>query len=187
MSGLGALVCALVLLASVSLAGCSASADDASVAASSAEVTLQQIAAADDATVSDMLSSVQFYSQDYGVSSAVFAQACYEGMVYRVGEASVSGDEAQVEVSVTVPVAADVLTTLKQARDAALANGEDALRDGYADAAFKDIMSQTEWDFETLSASVSLVRGDDGSWELADKATLAAVLLDGFDPRQAGE
>ena len=34
------------------------------------------------------------------------------------------------------------------------------------------------------NGSVAVTRGSDGAWAIDDRATLAAALLDGYDPRQ---
>ena len=36
----------------------------------------------------------------------------------------------------------------------------------------------------TLSATLYVIKVEDGSWEFQDKALFAALLMDGYDPRQ---
>ena len=79
---------------------------------------------------------------------------------------------------------ADVLPLLEQARDVALAAGASATQEGYASAQFDAVAADTQVATDQLEAYVYLTRGSDGAWAIDDRATLAAALLDGYDPRQ---
>ena len=79
---------------------------------------------------------------------------------------------------------ADVLPIMEHARDAAIETGANAMQDGYANAQFEAAAANAQVVTEQRQVSVALSKGSDGAWTINDKATLAAALLDGYDPRQ---
>ena len=78
----------------------------------------------------------------------------------------------------------DVLPIMEHARDAAIETGANAMQDGYANAQFEAAAANAQVVTEQRQVSVALSKGSDGAWTINDKATLAAALLDGYDPRQ---
>lgn len=58
------------------------------------------------------------------------------------------------------------------------------MRDGYANERFAAVVENAQVGIDRLEIAVPVTRGSDGAWAIDDRATLAAALLDGYDPRQ---
>lgn len=178
-----ALLLALVLAIPLSLTGCSG--EEANVR-SSLEDALAAVRQCDETALDDLFGSVWFYPEDYGVSSTCFAEAYFGDLMYEMGDVQVKdGNAASIELTVSAYRMSDVLSVMEAARDEAAASGVDFLSEGYADAVFSEMAEEAQWDSDELSMSVELECADDGAWMVSNEAMLAAVLLDGYDPRQA--
>lgn len=179
---LTALFLAFLLSASSAFAGCSSAAIDG--AKQALESDMQLLQEHDGAYASELFGSIWFYPEDYGVSSSCFSEIYFRDFEYALGEAKESGDAVTVDLTVSAYGIDGVLETLAHARDEALATGADANAEGYADVAFASASEAASWEREQLTLKVDMVKGLDGAWSVVDEATLAAVLLDGHDPRQ---
>lgn len=181
---LSVVLLAIALAMPFSLAGCS---DDAANAQSSLEDTLAAVQRCDEDTLDDLFDVVWFYPQDYGVSAVCFAEAYFGDLTYSVDDVQVKGDGAAVvDLTVSAYRMSDVLATMEAARDEVSAAGTDFSSEGYADVAFATLAEDAQWGGDELSVSIDLEQADGGSWVVSDEATFAAVLLDGYDPRQVG-
>lgn len=181
---LSVVLLAVVLAMPFSLVGCSGDAENVQ---SSLEDTLAAVQQCDRDTLDDLFDAVWFYPQDYGVSAVCFAEAYFEDLTYSVDDVQVKGDgAAAVDLTVSAYRMSDVLATMEAARDESSAAGADFSSEGYADVAFATMAEEAQWGGDELSVSVDLEQADDGSWAISDEATFAAVLLDGYDPRQVG-
>lgn len=171
------------LIASAGMMGCSGAASQEQ-AAQDAVASVTSGLASENGTASELLSSVFFYPQDYGVGEDAFCEWYFDGADVEVTGMDVQGDSATVRVAFSAKRMAEVLPILEQARDQALADGADAMRDGYADERFAAAVANAQVDADRLEVAVPVTRGSDGAWAIDDRATLAAALLDGYDPRQ---
>ena len=113
-----------------------------------------------------------------------FCEWYFDGADVEVAGVDVQGDSATVHVAFSAKRMAEVLPILEQARDQALADGADAMRDGYANERFAAVVENAQVGIDRLEIAVPVTRGSDGAWAIDDRATLAAALLDGYDPRQ---
>ena len=178
------LAASLVASAGV-LAGCAAGGGASQEQAARETVeTVTSTLETDSATTSDLFALIAFYPQDYGVSPDVFATWYFDGANCQIESVDVQGSAGAVQVSFNAKRMADVLPLLEHARDAALEAGGDAMQDGYANAQFEAAAAQARVATEGRSATVAVSKGADGAWAISDEATLAAALLDGYDPRQ---
>ena len=153
------------LIASAGMVGCSGAASQ-ETGAQDAVTSVTSGLAWKNGTASELLSSVFFCPQDYGAG------------------VDVQGDSATVHVAFSAKRMAEVLPILEQARDQALADGADAMRDGYANERFAAVVENAQVGTDRLEIAVPVTRGSDGTWAIDDRAMLAAALLDGYDPRQ---
>lgn len=173
------------LIASAGMMGCSTGGSASQVEGAQEAVTaVTSTLTTESATVSDLFASVSFFPQDYGVGQDAFAAWYFDGTDAQIADTDVQGDKATVRLTYTAKRMADVLPLLEQARDAALAAGASATQEGYANAQFDAVAADTQVATDQLEACVYLTRGSDGAWAIDDRATLAAALLDGYDPRQ---
>lgn len=163
--------------------GCSGAASQEQ-AAQDAVTSVTSGLATESGTASELLTSVLFYPQDYGVGEDAFCEWYFDGADVEVEGVDVQGDSATVRVAFDAKRMAEVLPILEQARDQALADGADAMRDGYADERFAVAVANAQVGTDRLEVAVPVTRGSDGAWAIDDRATLAAALLDGYDPRQ---
>lgn len=180
-------VCAVALaaslIASAGMMGCSGTASREQ-AAQDAVTSVTSGLATESGTASELLSSVLFYPQDYGVGEDAFCEWYFDGADVEVAGVDVQGDSATVHVVFSAKRMAEVLPILEQARDQALADGADAMRDGYANERFAAVVENAQVGTDRLEIAVPVTRGSDGTWAIDDRAMLAAALLDGYDPRQ---
>ena len=165
------------------MVGCSGTASQEQ-AAQDAVTSVTSGLATESGTASELLSSVLFYPQDYGVDEDAFCEWYFDGADVEVAGVDVQGDSATVHVAFNAKRMAEVLPILEQARDQALADGADAMRDGYANECFAAAVADARVGADRLEVAVPVTRGSDGAWAIDDRATLAAALLDGYDPRQ---
>lgn len=170
------------LIASAGMMGCGGASQETGAQDAVASVTSGL--ASGNGTASELLSSVFFYPQDYGVGEDAFCEWYFDGVDVEVAGADVQGDSATVHVAFNAKRMAEVLSILEQARDQALADGADAMRDGYANERFAAVVENAQVGTDHLEIAVPVTRGSDGAWAIDDRATLAAALLDGYDPRQ---
>lgn len=171
------------LVASAGMMGCSGTASQEQAAQDAVASVISELAT-ESGTASELLSSVLFYPQDYGVGEDAFCEWYFDGTDAEVSGADVQGDSATVHVAFNAKRMAEVLPILEQARDQALADGADAMRDGYANERFAAVVENAQVGIDRLEIAVPVTRGSDGAWAIDDRATLAAALLDGHDPRQ---
>ena len=171
------------LIASAGMMGCGGAASQ-ETGAQDAVTSVTSGLASENGTASELLSSVLFYPQDYGVGEDAFCEWYFDGADVEVAGADVRGDSATVHVAFNAKRMAEVLPILEQARDQALADGADAMRDGYANERFAAAVENAQVGTDRLEIAVPVTRGSDGAWAIDDRATLAAALLDGYDPRQ---
>ena len=171
------------LIASAGMMGCSGTASQEQAAQDAVASVISELAT-ESGTASELLSSVLFYPQDYGVGEDAFCEWYFDGTDAEVSGADVQGDSATVHVAFSATRMAEVLPILEQARDQALADGADAMRDGYANERFAAVVENAQVGIDRLEIAVPVTRGSDGAWAIDDRATLAAALLDGYDPRQ---
>lgn len=171
------------LIASAGMMGCSGTASREQ-AAQDAVTSVTSGLATESGTASELLSSVLFYPQDYGVGEDAFCEWYFDGADVEVAGVDVQGDSATVHVAFSAKRMAEVLPILEQARDQALADGADAMRDGYANERFAAAVADARVGVDRLEVAVPVTRGSDGTWAIDDRAMLAAALLDGYDPRQ---
>ena len=171
------------LIASAGMLGCSGAASQEQ-AAQDAVTSVTSGLATESGTASELLTSVLFYPQDYGVGEDAFCEWYFDGADVEVAGVDAQGDSATVHVAFNAKRMAEVLPILEQARDQALADGADAMRDGYANERFAAAVANAQVGTDRLEVAVPVTRGSDGAWAIDDRATLAAALLDGYDPRQ---
>lgn len=171
------------LIASAGMVGCSGAASQ-ETGAQDAVTSVTSGLASENGTASELLSSVFFCPQDYGVGEDAFCEWYFDGADVEVAGVDVQGDSATVHVAFSAKRMAEVLPILEQARDQALADGADAMRDGYANERFAAVVENAQVGTDRLEIAVPVTRGSDGAWAIDDRATLAAALLDGYDPRQ---
>ena len=171
------------LIASAGMLGCSGAASQEQ-AAQDAVTSVTSGLATESGTASELLTSVLFYPQDYGVGEDAFCEWYFDGADVEVEGVDVQGDSATVRVAFNAKRMAEVLPILEQARDQALADGADVMRDGYANERFAAAVANAQVGTDRLEVAVPVTRGSDGAWAIDDRATLAAALLDGYDPRQ---
>ena len=171
------------LIASAGMMGCNGAASQEQ-AAQDAVTSVTSGLASENGTASELLSSVFFYPQDYGVGEDAFCEWYFDGADVEVAGVDVRGDSATVHVAFNAKRMAEVLPILEQARNQALADGADAMRNGYANERFAAAVENAQVGTDRLEAAVPVTRGSDGAWAIDDRATLAAALLDGYDPRQ---
>lgn len=171
------------LIASAGMMGCGSAASQ-ETGAQDAVTSVTSGLASENGTASELLSSVFFYPQDYGVGEDAFCEWYFDGADVEVAGVDVQGDSATVHVAFNAKRMAEVLPILEQARDQALADGADAMRDGYANERFAAAVENAQVGTDRLEIAVPVTRGSDGAWAIDDRATLAAALLDGYDPRQ---
>ena len=171
------------LIASAGMMGCSGTASQEQAAQDAVASVISELATESD-TASELLSSVLFYPQDYGVGEDAFCEWYFDGTDAEVSGVDVQGDSATVHVAFNAKRMAEVLPILEQARDQALADGADTMRDGYADGRFAAAVADAQVGADRLELAVPVTRGSNGAWAIDDRATLAAALLDGYDPRQ---
>lgn len=171
------------LIASAGMMGCGGAASQ-ETGAQDAVTSVTSGLASENGTASELLSSVFFYPQDYGVGEDAFCEWYFDGADVEVAGVDVQGDSAMVHVAFNAKRMAEVLPILEQARDQALADGADAMRDGYANERFAAAVDNAQVGTDRLEIAVPVTRGSDGAWAIDDRATLAAALLDGYDPRQ---
>ena len=113
-----------------------------------------------------------------------FCEWYFDGADVEVAGVDVQGDSATVHVAFSAKRMAEVLPILEQARDQALADGADAMRDGYANERFAAVVEKCPGGYRPSGDRRPVTRGSDGTWAIDDRAMLAAALLDGYDPRQ---
>lgn len=171
------------LIASAGMVGCSGAASQ-ETGAQDAVTSVTSGLASENGTASELLSSVLFYPQDYGVGEDAFCEWYFDGADVEVAGVDVQGDSATVHVAFSAKRMAEVLPIFEQARDQALADGADAMRDGYANERFAAVVENAQVGTDRLEIAVPVTRGSDGTWAIDDRAMLAAALLDGYDPRQ---
>lgn len=171
------------LIASAGMVGCSGAASQ-ETGAQDAVTSVTSGLASENGTASELLSSVFFCPQDYGVGEDAFCEWYFDGADVEVAGVDVQGDSATVHVAFSAKRMAEVLPILEQARDQALADGADAMRDGYANERFAAVVENAQVGTDRLEIAVPVTRGSDGTWAIDDRAMLAAALLDGYDPRQ---
>ena len=171
------------LIASAGMMGCGGAASQ-ETGAQDAVTSVTSGLASENGTASELLSSVFFYPQDYGVGEDAFCEWYFDGADVEVAGVDVQGDSATVHVAFNAKRMAEVLPILEQAREQALADGADAMRDGYANERFAAAVENAQVGTDRLEIAVPVTRGSDGAWAIDDRATLAAALLDGYDPRQ---
>ena len=171
------------LIASAGMVGCSGAASQ-ETGAQDAVASVTSGLAWKNGTASELLSSVFFCPQDYGVGEDAFCEWYFDGADVEVAGVDVQGDSATVHVAFSAKRMAEVLPILEQARDQALADGADAMRDGYANERFAAAVADARVGVDRLEVAVPVTRGSDGTWAIDDRAMLAAALLDGYDPRQ---
>lgn len=179
-----AMLAASLVAAAGAMAGCGPVRGDEAQAAQVAVADATAGLATESGAAENLLSLIAFYPQDYGVSADVFAAWYFDGVDCEASQADVQGDAATVNVTFSTKRMADVLPIMEHARDAALVAGADASRDGYANEQFEAATANAQVATDQLSVPVTLTRASDGTWVIADEATLAAALLDGYDPRQ---
>lgn len=171
------------LIASAGMVGCSGAASQ-ETGAQDAVTSVTSGLAWKNGTASELLSSVFFCPQDHGVGEDAFCEWYFDGADVEVAGVDVQGDSATVHVAFSAKRMAEVLPILEQARDQALADGADAMRDGYANERFAAVVENAQVGTDRLEIAVPVTRGSDGTWAIDDRAMLAAALLDGYDPRQ---
>lgn len=171
------------LIASAGMMGCGGAVSQ-ETGAQDAVTSVTSGLASENGTASELLSSVFFYPQDFGVGEDAFCEWYFDGADVEVTGVDVQGDSATVQVAFSAKRMAEVLPILEQARDQALADGADAMRDGYANERFAAAVENAQVGTDRLEIAVPVTRGSDGAWVIDDRATLAAALLDGYDPRQ---
>lgn len=171
------------LIASAGMVGCSGAASQ-ETGAQDAVTSVTSGLAWKNGTASELLSSVFFCPQDYGVGEDAFCEWYFDGADVEVAGVDVQGDSATVHVAFSAKRMAEVLPILEKARDQALADGADAMRDGYANERFAAVVENAQVGTDRLEIAVPVTRGSDGTWAIDDRAMLAAALLDGYDPRQ---
>ena len=171
------------LIASAGMVGCSGAASQ-ETGAQDAVTSVTSGLAWKNGTASELLSSVFFCPQDYGAGEDAFCEWYFDGADVEVAGVDVQGDSATVHVAFSAKRMAEVLPILEQARDQALADGADAMRDGYANERFAAVVENAQVGTDRLEIAVPVTRGSDGTWAIDDRAMLAAALLDGYDPRQ---
>lgn len=171
------------LIASAGMVGCSGAASQETGAQDAVASVISELAT-ESGTASELLSSVLFYPQDYGVGEDAFCEWYFGGTDAEVSGVDVQGDSATVHVAFNAKRMAEVLPILEHARDRALADGADAMREGYANECFAAAVADAQVGTDRLEIAVPVTRGSDGTWAIDDRATLAAALLDGYDPRQ---
>ena len=171
------------LIASAGMLGCSGAASQETGAQDAVASVISELAT-ESGTASELLSSVLFYPQDYGVGEDAFCEWYFDGTDAEVSGVDVQGDSATVHVAFNAKRMAEVLPILEHARDRALADGADAMREGYANECFAAAVADARVGVDRLEVAVPVTRGSDGTWAIDDRATLAAALLDGYDPRQ---
>ena len=184
--GAVASVLAAFLIASAgAFAGCAANGGASKGQAAQEAVTaITSTLDTDAATAEGLFELIAFYPQDYGVAPDVFAAWYFDGADCQPAATDVQGDAATVTVTFNAKRMADVLPIMEHARDAAIETGANAMQDGYANAQFEAAAANAQVVTEQRQVSVALSKGSDGAWTINDKATLAAALLDGYDPRQ---
>lgn len=177
-----ACLCSLMVI----LSGCGNSDAAAAKDALSSELASLQNDDQRTETAARLFQSVGFYPEDYGVSTDVFAQEYFKEFSFSVGgdELASQEDSLVLPYQVTVPVMAEVLETLDEAKGAAIFVDPENYDDGYADAAFQEACAEADWQQDTLELNITMAKDAEGAWSVLDPATLAAGLLDGFDPRQ---
>lgn len=185
-AGAVASVLAASLIASAgAFAGCAANGGvSQDQAAQEAVTAITSTLDADAATAESLFDLIAFYPQDYGVASDVFAAWYFDGANCQPVATDVQGDAATVTVTFNAKRMADVLPVMEHARDAAIEAGANAMQEGYANAQFEAAAANAQVATEARQVSVALAKDADGTWAISDKATLAAALLDGYDPRQ---
>ena len=111
-----------------------------------------------------------FYPQDYGVGEDAFCEWYFDGADVEVAGVDVQGDSATVHVAFSAKRMAEVLPILEQARDQALADGADAMRDGYANERFAAVVENAQVGTDRLEIAVPVTRGSDGTWAIDEPA-----------------
>ena len=166
----------------VALFGCSAKDDGAAVAL---DAQLAALKTHDMVVIEEYREAGMFDPQDYGVSVEAFADCCFDGFSYEVGESETHDDFTAVEVALSVCDQTQMIASLEAARDAALDEGADAMVEGFADPWLYELYEQEPWERHELSATVPMRQdAETGEWLIIDKGGLCASLLDGYDMRQ---
>ena len=156
-------------------------------AASSVREFLSAFAQKDAAAIKDCLSAVGFDPNDYGITWTCFAQTYYQDLSFSVDRVEEGkNDQGGIGVTFTaqVPVMTKVVELMYQTNKACVKAGADASKRGHANAAWKKAWKKAQVGTNTLSATLYVIKVEDGSWEFQDKTLFAALLMDGYDPRQ---
>lgn len=155
------------------MVGCSGAASQ-ETGAQDAVTSVTSGLTSENGTASELLSSVFFCPQDYGAGEDAFCEWYFDGADVEVAGVDVQGDSATVHVAFSAKRMAEVLPILEQARDQALADGADAMRDGYANERFAAVVENAQVGTDRLEIAVPVTRGSDGTWAIDDRAMLAA-------------
>lgn len=156
-------------------------------AAQSVRDSLAAVAEKDAATLKGYLCAVGFDPNDYGVTWTCFAQTYYQDFSFSVDRVE-EGTNAQggvgVSFTVTVPVMTKVVDLLYETNKASVEAGANASESGHANKAWKKAWASAKVETNTLGGTLYVLQAADGTWEFQDKALFAALLMDGYDPRQ---
>ncbi len=191
-----ALVLIVCALSAMLLAGCAtdqhereATTEERDAICAPLEQTLAGLRDGDAAVIEAAFSTIWFDPTYYGVSAEAFAAAYYAGLAWEFGDVVIDEDGmAYASFTVELRPIGTALDLLVQAADAAQEAGSDMAASNYADAYFEALAADAEasgWGLESVEATIRMTQGEDGTWATADNGTFEAVLLGGYDPRQA--
>ncbi|MDO4502930.1 MAG: hypothetical protein Q4D06_07075 [Coriobacteriia bacterium] len=156
-------------------------------AAQSVRGSLAGFAEKDPKVLKACLSEVGFDPNDYGISWGCFAQTYYRDFRFSVDSVDPERDGRGgigVTFTIEVPVMTKVVKLMYDTNKAAVESGADARKKGHSDKAWRKAWKKAKVGTDKLSGTLYVLQGKNGSWELEDKAAFAALLMDGYDPRQ---
>ena len=132
-------------------------------------------------------STVWFYPEDYGISSACFARTYFAGFTYRMGTAvadAAGAGTVTVPITVTCHPASELVAALEGAAAAAREAGADITQEGAADSAFEAYVAEHPFTVQEVEMDVVVTKDDEGDWVARDGNALASLLLGGYNPKQ---
>ena len=168
-------------------AGEAATEAEAASAQAAVEAVLQGFASQDASVLKATLGGIGFTPEDYGVTWKVFAQTCYQGFSYAVTGTEPRKDSNSgvgVSIRVEVPPMESIIPALYQTSKSALDAGANAKKAGYANAAWKKAWGKAGFSNNKLEATFYVSPDESGTWQIEDTGAFAALLMDGYDPRQ---
>lgn len=169
-------------------AGEAATAQQQQEASAAMAATLQPFADGDSQAAAELLSQVGFDPADFGISWDTFCQLHYGDFSFEVTGWQDSLDAAGgvgVDITVQVRQMPPTLKALKAANEDAISAGAKTSKADYARKWAKKQLSKADIDTHELSATLYVAPDGQGGWRVEDPCSLATLLLDGYDPRQA--